>query len=1361
VPALLHIPTDRPRPAVQTHNGAIVHQALSSTTVKRAKEFALQNNLTPFMVFLAAQQLLLGRYAKQEDVCVAVPIAGRHLAGTERLVGFFINTLIMRNRFGDNPSVKTYLENTRDMVLGAFSHQDAPLDRVIEKLSIQRSTAYSPVVQIGFNYLVVAPGTQTTNSFRIDDLSIELIEPTEVEAKYDMIWGLQDSSDSGNYNLTVSIEFNTDLFTETTIQQYITHYEQLLNNMLTDVEMPVLRVGITYHKALLNELRLDSSEFDTVLPLTPMQRDLYLDTLVDPDNRRNYFGWIQQIPQAVDATLFQQAIDILTAHFSSLRMRIVSTTDIASTGKDYLDLAYAAILKPHATNAAIKVRQLDWSDKGYDQAAFIHHCNELAFVPYDLAQEPNLRFYLINAGNDRYAIVLTAHHACIDGVSLQSITELYTQVYAALGNTTSYKLPEDKYAEYVAAQIRQCDNAGSYHFWQQQAEHCDALSSHATTDKPALATKSSGQYQAIYYNDSAEHLSAIRQYCETHNTTPALYIKALYTLMLQSYCYTDSDFYFTDIIAARPKEHLREVGCYFEQRPTVIKADVLNQTSSFGKLLQHLNDYRTLSRGQSISNSLIDKLFNTSTPQFLFNFYLTERYLPFMDVMSTTTIIAPEMDNAVSLITVIDGDHLQFNLTYVDSQFEQNHFVERLLHLSQQILNGTEQLSALNLQLPAEQVSQQPVAEVVYNYGSVVAAITSQVKSTPDAIAVKDINRSLSYAELDHRANELAQYLVNVLHVQKGDNVALCLSANVDFMVALLATLKTGACYIPVDPHYPAGRIQHILNDAQARCIIAEQCSAEHIADIHTVKLFIDAERDAIAAQHATAPQVTIDLDDALYTIYTSGSTGLPKGASVKQRGELNLLQWYNREFAIGAGEKVLIISALGFDLTQKNLLGPLCAGATIILPEMDVYDPQAALQIIAKEHITLINCAPSAFYPLVENAAAFTQLQSLRVVLFGGEPIRMNALMGWLENPACVAQVVNMYGPTECTDISSFYRIEQPQQFLQQPVPIGHANDNVTLFVADSSLRLLPQGLVGELLVGGEGVGLGYRQLPEMTAEKFIDHPLAGKVYRTGDLVKQRDDGEYVFIGRIDHQVKLRGLRIELGEIEFALRQLPEVQDSLAMVNDDKLTGYILNHDGKVPENWRAVLGNFLPDYMMPQGIAALAAWPLSANGKIDRKALPALDGSRRSAFVAPRNDTEEKLAAIWREVLGVNEIGVYDSFFELGGHSLLVVRAVARIRDQFQQDIPLRDVFFTPTIAAIADLLAHAQSSCLAAATAAGSHSRTKNTAVIRATTLVVYRPAATRHGGLQYPVCVEAERHPRYPCAATGFCRSRCSP
>ena len=234
-----------------------------------------------------------------------------------------------------------------------------------------------------------------------------------------------------------------------------------------------------------------------------------------------------------------------------------------------------------------------------------------------------------------------------------------------------------------------------------------------------------------------------------------------------------------------------------------------------------------------------------------------------------------------------------------------------------------------------------------------------------------------------------------------------------------------------------------------------------------------------------------------------------------------------------------------------------------------------------------------------------------------------------------------------------------------------------------------MPQGLVGELLVGGEGVGLGYRQLPELTREKFIDHPIAGKVYRTGDWVRQRDDGEYVFIGRIDHQVKLRGLRIELGEIEHALKQLPGVKDSLALVLDDKLTGYVLNDDGHIPDNWRAALGEWLPDYMLPQGIAALTQWPLSANGKIDRKALPALSEHRAASRVLPRNETEEQVAAIWREVLGLQEVGVHDSFFELGGHSLLVVRAVARMRDTFQREIPLREVFYQPTIAAIAQLL------------------------------------------------------------------------
>ncbi|HEY9034909.1 MAG TPA: condensation domain-containing protein, partial [Pseudomonadales bacterium] len=586
-PALLKLPTDKPRPAEQDSRGAVFKADLPAALVDEARHFALQHRLTPFMLLLACQQILLGRYARQDDVCIGVPVAGRHQRGTENLLGFFVNALVMRARLDHNPSVVDFLQQVKTTVLSGFAHQDAPFEQVIEQVSQQRSAAYSPVVQIGFNYL-----TQAHDLAAIDGEGIHItpLESRHIDAKYDMIWAFHDVGDS----IHVSIEYRSALYLPETIARLFDHFQQLLGNMLADSDAPVQKISLVDRHRLRDELQLDDS-IEQVLPLTPMQRDLYLDTVIDPHNRRNYFGWIHRIEQAVDHALLQQAIDIITARFSALRMRIVPGQH------DWLDIAYAAIVRADSPQSRISVQALDWSQDDLDEAAFNRRCNdELAFVPYNLAAEPIIRFFLVRESASRVAIVLTAHHSCIDGISLQTVTDAYSRVYESLANRQPLpELPQDIYPDYLQQQFYQCDNSASLDFWKHKAQGVAALSC-PLPDK----NRRGNDYHFLEITDTAEHFSAIKAFCAEHNSTPFIYFKALYALMLQSYCYAGDGFYFADIIAARPKGHLQQTGCYFEQRPTVIPAGLLNADAGIGDLLDYLDDYRKQVRhGGSLSNS--------------------------------------------------------------------------------------------------------------------------------------------------------------------------------------------------------------------------------------------------------------------------------------------------------------------------------------------------------------------------------------------------------------------------------------------------------------------------------------------------------------------------------------------------------------------------------------------------------------------------------------------------------------------------------------------------------------------------------------------------------------------------------------
>ncbi|HEV7518826.1 MAG TPA: condensation domain-containing protein, partial [Thermoanaerobaculia bacterium] len=439
-------------------------------------------------------------------------------------------------------------------------------------------------------------------------------------------------------------------------------------------------------------------------------------------------------------------------------------------------------------------------------------------------------------------------------------------------------------------------------------------------------------------------------------------------------------------------------------------------------------------------------------------------------------------------------------------------------------------------------------------------------------------------------------------------------------------------------------------------------------------------------------------LDDLLYVIYTSGSTGLPKGASVYQRGYVNLLRWYVEELGLSAADRFLVVTSPGFDLTQKNFFAPLLCGGLLVLADPGLYDPREIVATIERHGITRLNCTPSAFYPLLEEAGV-AGLSSLRSVCLGGEPIARARLAAWRHAGGVHAEVVNTYGPTECTDVVAFHWLSPSADIGSAPVPVGRPLPGFHLLVLDHHLSPAPIGASGQLAVGGVGVGAGHLGRADLTAEKFVPDPFAevpgARLYRTGDLARALPGGEIDFLGRADHQVKLRGLRIELGEIETVLGQHPGVREAVVLARDDhpgdqRLVAYVTPaaEPGPTPAELQRFLAERLPGYMVPAAWVLLAELPLTANGKVDRRSLPAPEetGREERGYVAPQSSVEEVLVGIWEEVLRRERVGVEDDFFAVGGHSLLATQVTSRVRRVLGVELPLKIFFESPTIASLA---------------------------------------------------------------------------
>jgi len=571
--------------------------------------------------------------------------------------------------------------------------------------------------------------------------------------------------------------------------------------------------------------------------------------------------------------------------------------------------------------------------------------------------------------------------------------------------------------------------------------------------------------------------------------------------------------------------------------------------------------------------------------------------------------------------------------------------------------------------------------------------IEEQINRTPDALAVIFQERHLTYRESNFRANQLARYLEQA-GVQPGDRVAICLSRSLDLLVALLATLKTGAAYLPLDPTYPLERIEYVLADAQASAVITEERWRERLATADAPIIAIDTGSAAIQNQSGDDFSRAFSSENPAYLIYTSGSTGKPKGVLVSHRNVVNFFAGMDRTIGREGPGVWLAVTSISFDISVLELFWTLARGFRLVLQDEN---SDSIPGEITRHRVTHLQCTPSLARMLLDLPGGRAALGSLRMLLVGGEALAPGAaaeLRG-----TGVARIFNMYGPTETTIWSTMEELGPSGE-----ITLGRPIANTSLFVLDGRRRTVPVGVAGELYIGGEGVAHGYWKRPELSAERFLElpPPYGQRAYRTGDLVKYLPDGRLVFLGRVDHQVKIRGHRIELGEIETALNQHPEVKEAVVTAADDRAGGKILvahlvARDGKPVSQaeLRRFLNERLPAYMVPSAFTFRDAFPLTPNGKVDRGALSAsqsIELTPDEAPAAPSTEVERRLVKIWEDLLDVRPIGIRHNFFELGGHSLLITRLGHRIEKEFGKQLSMAEVFQTPTIEGMAALLGKA---------------------------------------------------------------------
>jgi amino acid adenylation domain-containing protein len=568
-----------------------------------------------------------------------------------------------------------------------------------------------------------------------------------------------------------------------------------------------------------------------------------------------------------------------------------------------------------------------------------------------------------------------------------------------------------------------------------------------------------------------------------------------------------------------------------------------------------------------------------------------------------------------------------------------------------------------------------------------------QEARTPEAIAVRFGSEELSYRELNLRANKLARYLRG-LGVGPEVLVGIFTDRSIEMLVGLLAVLKAGGAYLPLDPEYPPERIRFIIEDSQARVVLTQNSLLHRLPDTAAQTVCLDADRPLFSTGSSESLQAQAMPDNLAYVIYTSGSTGRPKGVLVAHRGVTNMIEASIKLFGVDTNSRILQGASLSFDASVLEIFMALLGGATLCLAGQGASGPELA-QLLRDRAITTIAITPSLLDTIPD-----AEYPALKTIIMGGEACAAATAGRWSRGGSHGRQLFNAYAPTEATVYATTIQFAESEDRIP---PIGWPIPNMQVYVLDQHLRPVPIGITGEIHVGGVGLARGYLNQRGLTAERFVPDPFSripgARLYRTGDLARFLGDGEIEFVGRVDQQVKVRGFRIELGEVETVLGQHPGVREAVVVARADapggkRLIAYVVGREESPPtaSEMRDYLKRTVPEYMVPSAFVVLDALPLTATGKVDRNALPEPEQARPEldhAYIAPRTAVEAVLCGVFSEVLQVEPVGVRDSFFELGGHSLLATQVASRVRVAFQVELPLRRLFETPTVERLAEAI------------------------------------------------------------------------
>lgn len=1355
-PLMMNLPFDRPRPPMQTFSGGLVEFELDTAAIERMKALAREERVTPFVVLLAVWQAALWRFCACGDMLIGTPVHGRNRSDFVGVFGDFVNMLVLRTRVDSAMTFRQLLARSRDTVLDAIEHQEFPFSLLVERLRPERDLSSPPIVQVFFSYQNLFANAETAASrfpiahsvFGIreqdaqTELSLEMIETDGViraAIKY-----------NSDLFAPVAIEHLTDLYRNVLAQAaaepgrplgtfaswrtHMTTAELLSELQRLDIQIWVegdrlrvnapagamtdaLRSGMAAAKTELIELlsaRIADKTREAepksvspagVWPLSFAQQRLWFMDQLEPGNPAYFVPFSILLKGQLDVAALKQAIATVGARHDALRMVF---------GENAGEPFQRAIPAGPVEIALDDLEHLPESEREEEARRLI--VREAQTPGFDLSRGPLWRVRLIRTAPNRHYLLVTMHHIISDVWSIAVFVKETSLAYEALAAGRSPRLAPItfSYGDYAASQRSRLTGRRLEElldFWRKRLEGAP-LQLDLPTDRPRPAVqRHSGAW--LMTKLDREFSDKLRELSRRNGATLFMTLLAAYGVLLSRYSGHKQVLIGTPFAGRQQPETEALVGLFvntlalkldMSADPTFVElvrqaresffAAHDHQEMPFERLVEALAPDRDLSRSPIFQVMFAMQTTGVSVDRI--------SGLEFDPVFVDSGITGARYDLTVSMID--HEEYLQGVFEYDTDLFDRA-TIQRVIEHYRRLLeaaaeNPDARVSELVMMTEGEERELAKFNATDWEHADFERRahelFEAQADRRPGAIAIECAGETLTYAELNARANALARQL-RELGAERDRIVGVCLDRSPAMLVALVAVHKAGAAYLPLDPIYPPERLAYMLDDSGAQLLLTETSLLERIPDRPGVKRIIVSSNSAQSPELTAEPKTqnsglrTRDLSsDLAYVIYTSGSTGKPKGVAVPQRGLTNFLLSMIREPGLCETDSLLAVTTLCFDIAGLELWGPLCVGGKVVIATREeAGDPERLARILHAGAISVMQATPATWRMLIETG--WSGDHKLKA-LCGGEALSGELARRILDR---AGELWNLYGPTETTIWSSVHKV-RPEDLDKSNMPLGRPIANTQLYVLDSENRLAPAGIPGELHIGGDGLARGYLNRPELTAERFIEHARLERLYRTGDLARFTAAGELEYLGRLDNQVKLRGFRIELGEIESALGELEGVKQAVVVARDEggekRLVAYLVWAPGASPiaaDQMRARLTERLPEYMVPAAFTALDALPLTANGKIDRRALPAPEIARpklSESYARPESATEQTIAAVWQDVLHLDRVGVNDNFFDLGGHSLLLLQVQSHLRRTLTRELSLVEIFQHPTVRSLA---------------------------------------------------------------------------